>query len=438
MNPRPPPTALRNESEATADGTPGAPEIISAYDTYQSSREIRVEWLASEDDGGCSDSVYEYRIYRATVEGVYSANPVGILHADDSELYFWLDNLSYSADPPQDGLTYWYTIRAYDAVNDLFSMASNEFGPVEPYGENCDCCPIFQDDFEGGNLGWTSGGSRNDWQLGRPRGKSFDPSVAHSGANVRGNDIGEGSYDGMYRARADNYVISPTIDLSGYSSGTVTLKYWRWLSVEDGDKDEAEVLVYDGEDWIVIWTNTTEGNTIDSGWKEQLLDLTSYGVLGKSNIQLAWSMDSNNSSQFGGWNIDDVEVCYTSPGPCDEFIYVGNSANVNNGNNVFFNITNISGHEVELRAMTINWPDEGGLLKSISTTAGGPGGVWTTAVAEGPELEATFQTVVPFAVGETIRFKFQYQPGNMGGRPLELTFTSECGSSTTIFITMPG
>jgi len=88
-----------NDAQATADGTPGAPEITAAFDTFQpTSREVRVEWLASEDDGGCSDSVTEYRIYRTTTQGSYAGTPVGILHADDSALYYWLDNLSNSAD----------------------------------------------------------------------------------------------------------------------------------------------------------------------------------------------------------------------------------------------------------------------------------------------------------------------------------------------------
>ncbi len=428
-----------NDSEATADGSPGAAEITAAFDTFQpTQREIRVEWLASEDDGGCSDSVYDYRIFRTTVQGNYTAPAIGHLHADNSELYFWLDNLSNSTNPPADGQTYWYIIRAYDIVNDLLSMASNEFGPVEPFGDACECCPIFQDDFESGNLGWTSGGNRDDWQLGRPRGKSFDPSVAHSGANVWGNDIGEGSFDGMYRSRADNWIISPTMDLSGYNNGTVMLSYWRWLSVQQGTHDDAELRIDNGSGWQTMWQNQSDVNTVDGEWKEQLLDLTPYLVLGSPNVRIAWALDTNNSQQFGGWNIDDVEVCYTSAGPCDIFLYIGDSVALNQGNNLFFDIFNTSDVPVDMLGMIIDWSVEGSLLKSIATQGSGPGEVWTTAVSQAPTVEATFSTPVTFDADGSVRFKLRYQPGQLRGSALRLRFITECGVSNEIVIQLPG
>jgi hypothetical protein len=392
-----------------------------------------VEWLASPDDGGCADTVSEYRIYRTTTPGAYSMTPVGRVYADDSGSYFWLDNMSNSLAPPIEGQTYYYIVRAYDPTNDLQSMPSNEFGPVEPFGGNCDCCPVFQDDFESGDTGWRSGGDRNDWQIGRPRGKSFDPTVAHSGANVRGNDIGEGSYDGMYRARADNWVISPSIDLSAFSTGTVMLSYWRWLSVQQATGDKAEVWVDNGHGWQVIWVNAADVNTIDTEWKEQLLDLTPYGVLGSSNVRLSWSIDSNNSQQFGGWNIDDVLVCFTSAGACDQFLYVGDSVVLNNGNNLFFDITNSMDIPVTMLGMIINWSVDGSLLKSISC----PGEVWVAAVAEAAPLEANFHTDVPFYPHETITFKFRFQPGQMRGAAMRLKFITACGVSNEIVIQLP-
>ncbi|MFO7767852.1 MAG: prepilin-type N-terminal cleavage/methylation domain-containing protein, partial [bacterium] len=85
-----------NEDDALSDGSPGAPEITAAYDTYGGgNREIRVEWNASPDDGGCSDSVTRYHIYRTTTPGSYG-DYIGTLNAADADNYVWNDNLDNS------------------------------------------------------------------------------------------------------------------------------------------------------------------------------------------------------------------------------------------------------------------------------------------------------------------------------------------------------
>lgn len=425
-----------NEDEAVSDGTPGAPTITAAYDTYGGgSREIRVEFDASSDDGGCSDSVFEYRIFRTTTPGVYGSY-VGTLYASDLSSYTYMDNSVNSSPPPGSDDTWYYMIRAYDAYNLIESQNSNEFGPVEPYGAGCDCCPIFSDDFESGNTGWTSGGTRNDWDLGDPNGKSFDPSMAYSGSFVWGNDLGHGWYDGQYRSRADNYLISPSMDFSGYETGYVTLSFYRWLSVQRGNRDQAEIKINTGSGWQTIWQNTSSQNTVDTQWMLQLIDLSQW-VLGHNNVRIAFTLDTNNSQQFGGWNIDDVEVCYTALTPCDYFFYVGESVVQNQGNNLFFDITNGTEEAVELLGLEIDWSAEGSLLKSIRTQSGGPGLVWTVSVAQPPVLTAMFDTSVMFDPDETITFKLTFQPGQLRDSALRLVFLTSCGMSAEIVIQIP-
>ena len=425
-----------NEDDAISDGTPGAPTITAAYDTYgEGSREVRLEFTASADDGGCSDSVTRYYIYRTT-------NPdsgyvmIGMTTAIDAESYVWEDNATNSSPPPGEETTYYYMIRAYDVINDIESMDSNEFGPVDPSGAGCVCCPILSDDFESGNMGWTSGGTRDDWQLGVPRGKSSDPSLAYSGASVWGNDLGDGSLDGQYRARANNYLISPTMDFSGFTEGYVILSYYRWLTVEDSNKDKAQVRVNVGSGWETVWQNIQSDDTVDSGWKLQYIDL-SQQVLGQSSVQIAFTLETNASQQFGGWNIDDFLVCYTAPSPCDYFIYVGDSVAQNQGNNLFFDITNAAVEAVDMLGMEVGWSAEGSLLKRIRTQGSGPGLVWTGIPAQPTVVVAMFDTPVPFAVDETIRFKLVYQPGQLRGSALTLRFLTECGWSKEIVIMIP-
>ena len=428
-----------NEDDALSDGSPGAPEITAAYDTYGGgAREIRVEFMASPDDGGCSDSVTHYRIYRTTSPGQYGTY-IGTVTANNSPSYAWDDNLTNSAAPPLEGFSYYYVVRAWDAVNMLESQNSNEFGPVEPYGANCDCCPLFSDDMESGNIGWTHGASpgyKDDWELGRPRGKSFDPSLAYSGSRVWGTDLGGWRRDGQYRSNVSSWLISPTLDFSGITDGYIMMSYYRWLSVEDSRSDKAQIQVNDGSGWVTIWQNSQNNDTVDTEWKLQLLDLSQWAI-GKSSFRIAFVLTTNRSQQFGGWNIDDVEICYTSPSECDYFFYVGDSIAENQGNNLFFEITNGADVAVDMLGMQIGWSAEGSLLKTIQTQAGGPGIVWTTATPAAPVVDAMFSTAVPFNPDETIKFKLRFQPGQMRGSALTLRFITACGTSSEIVIMVP-
>lgn len=426
-----------NEDDAISDGSPGAPEITAAYDTYGGgSREIRVEFTASVDDGGCSDTVTRYHIYRTTTPGAYGAY-IGTVAATNADFYIWEDNLDNSAAPPLEGFTYWYIVRAYDAINIIESQDSNEFGPVEPYGASCECCPIFVDDMESGNLGWTHGGDRDDWELGRPGGKSFDPSLSYSGAHVWGTDLGsEPSRDGQYRSRADSWLITPALDFSGFEEGYIHMSYYRWLTVENSNKDKAQIRINNGEGWETVWQNMQADNTVDEDWKLQYLDLSQW-VIGRSDVRVLFSLTTNATTQFGGWNIDDVEICYTAPTPCDYFQYVGDSVATSQGNNLFFDITNASDLVVDMLGMEIGWSAPNSLLKYIRTQAGGPGLVWETGTSLPPIVEAMFTTPVHFEVGETVRFKLQFQPGQMRGSALTLRFITACGRSAQIVIQVP-
>ncbi|MFO7769490.1 MAG: choice-of-anchor J domain-containing protein, partial [bacterium] len=334
---------------------------------------------------------------------------------------------------------YYYVVRAYDAVNLVESQNSNEFGPVDPYGANCDCCPIFTDDMESGNPGWTHDADpsyRDEWELGSPNGKSFDPSLAHSGANVWGTDLGNGSRDGQYRASTTSWLISPTLDFSAFEQGYITMMYYRWLSVERHPQDEATVQVNTGSGWQRIWQNTQNDDTVDTEWRLQYLDLSPY-VLGQSSVRVAFVLETNNSTQFGGWNIDDVEICYTAPSPCDYFFYVGDSLAENQGNNLFFEITNGADTNVDMLGMEISWSADNSLLKRIMTQGGGPGVVWTATRSEPSPVEAIFDTPVPFAPGETIQFKLQFQPGQMRGSAMTLRFITACGTSSEVVVQVP-
>jgi hypothetical protein len=168
----------------------------------------------------------------------------------------------------------------------------------------------FQADFEAGTAGWTHGspnGSQDDWQLSSQFGvdtsfgKSGDPTSAPSGVNIWGNDLGPDGWNGAYSPDVSNYLRSPAFDLSAASGSTLTFK--RWLTVEKGQYDRATVKV-NGQQ---VFINPFGQDLIDTDWVDVEIDISAIAD-GNPSVQIEFGLVSDQGLEYGGWNIDDVEV----------------------------------------------------------------------------------------------------------------------------------
>ncbi len=169
--------------------------------------------------------------------------------------------------------------------------------------------PVYCTDFETDPFaaGWTKGftAGSNDWEWGVPEGDraNGDPDTATSGTHVIGNDLGVGARDGFYQPNVSNFVLSPEIDVS-HATG-VRLQYRRWLGVEDGFYDDAEVFADD----VRVWGNLDSGDEngiaphLDHEWRSQDIDLGPQAGDGK--VQVRFKLTADEGAQFGGWNVDD-------------------------------------------------------------------------------------------------------------------------------------
>ncbi len=165
---------------------------------------------------------------------------------------------------------------------------------------------LFQDDFEGSSLNWTINGGEWEWDapqgLGGANYGNPDPSSAHSGTKVIGTDLtGDGDYD----PNTNCSITSPPIDCSGYIG--VTLSFYRWLNVERSTYDQATVEVSnDGTNWTVIWQNP-DNQTTDNAWVYQEFDISSVAD-NQPTVYVRFTLQSDGSWQYSGWNIDDVVI----------------------------------------------------------------------------------------------------------------------------------
>jgi len=167
----------------------------------------------------------------------------------------------------------------------------------------------FSDDFET-DLGWTNGGTREQWHYGTPLGRGGtnhgnpDPDFAHSGTHIWGEDCTNPSWNGDYRSNADSRLTSPDIDCTACTN--TILRFFKWLNVEDPTWDQSRVSVRDsGGSWHTVWTNPSE--ITDNSWNLQEIDIQAFAD-NNPNLAIRFGTQSDGGWEYSGWNVDDVEV----------------------------------------------------------------------------------------------------------------------------------
>lgn len=303
-----------NEGYTMSDGEPGAPRITGAADTpLDAGNSITLTFDASADDGHCTRNVITYMIYRQTSASGGFSHLVGTKTATGAASYTFYDDRTYSSDVPVNGVAYYYVVRARDVTKE--SVNSNVMGPAYSIVQNPTSYLVFTDDFET-DKHWTHGMIRNedDWQRGTPNGKGAqsygknDPTSAHGGTNVWGNDLGNGSSDGHYSNNTENWLMSPIGSLDCRGHIHMVLQFYRWLNVEGPAYDQAVVEISTNGaagPWTSVWQNSSA--ITDNAWTFVQLDISTWAD-GKQNVAIRYRLKSDGMHYYAGWNIDDVVV----------------------------------------------------------------------------------------------------------------------------------
>ncbi len=158
------------------------------------------------------------------------------------------------------------------------------------------------------NPGWTTEGL---WAWGQPTGGggqhgSPDPTSGYTGSAVYGYNL-SGDYENDL---SEQHLTTEAFDCSKMSQ--VTLKFRRWLGVEENAFDHASVQVStDGNTWSPVWENSS--SVTDSEWVLQSFDISTIAD-GYPTVYIRWTMGATNTTkQYCGWNIDDVEIWAVYP-----------------------------------------------------------------------------------------------------------------------------
>lgn len=157
--------------------------------------------------------------------------------------------------------------------------------------------------------------SGSDWEVGPPEGGTYDPTAAGSDGSVLGYQL---TSPGLYGngITLPKYARTPAIVCTGKVG--VKLAFDRWLTVEDFAKDKATVQVSnDNVNWTPVWQNPTSGtstslNTIDTAWEAVEYDISAVAD-NKATVYVRWGLQTNDTVQFGGWNVDNIVVSASGP-----------------------------------------------------------------------------------------------------------------------------
>ena len=166
--------------------------------------------------------------------------------------------------------------------------------------------PPWSDDLETGAGDWTvvpDAGTVMNWSLGTPN--SALQTAAHSGTNAWGSNL-HGESLGFFELES-SFLYSPVIDLSGFSSATLT--FWHCL-------DSTSMFTLAAQLGISTDTMTKPVDVptlIDYGgetvpdWEQVTVDLTPF--VGKT-IQVVWYYAAIGDGSVGvdGWMLDDVGI----------------------------------------------------------------------------------------------------------------------------------
>ena len=154
-------------------------------------------------------------------------------------------------------------------------LAVNGHGSAQAAKTPATCGFLLVDSFANNSLGWTLG---PEWEIG-PASESTgheigfpDPAIDHtsdSDNGVAGVVIGGNATTSPHPYW---YLTSPTINASA-NMDLVGLHFWRWLNSDVAPDMVNTVEVYDGANWITLWTS---GGITDDQWTEQGYNLTAY------------------------------------------------------------------------------------------------------------------------------------------------------------------
>lgn len=210
---------------------------------------------------------------------------------------------------------YYYQVASRDQAGN--TAVDDNHGALYQFTTRAAPRPPWSDDLETGAPGWSvvpdPNGTDENWILGAPN--NGLQTAAHSGTNAWGSDLNGQQFNLL----ASSLLVSPIIDLSGFSK--ITLTFWDSFDFSPGSLG---IPYEQGE--ILISTNSSATPTqlqnspvlsdftglSSTDWEQETLDLTPYA--GQTIQVVWWYQGVSTGDPLHGWLVDDVGITGTAAG----------------------------------------------------------------------------------------------------------------------------
>ncbi len=278
--------------------------------------------------------------------------------------------------------------------------------------------PLYQEDFEGSNGGFTASGTPADlWAWGTP--------VAWPGRAASGTKCWGTNLDGTYAPDADVTITSPVISLEG-ASGPLMVRWWQALEMEHSgcDKAYAEVSI-NGGPWTVMWAH--DGDDVQEDWAPQTFDLSAAAG---GTVQFRFRIVTDDSVCFNGYYIDDIAIGHCQA-PAAGGLVVGNVRDANTGSGVVdVDVTVVGGATTWSEAT----PDDPAVDDGFYTLFATPGS--HTISADKEPLYGPVAASVAVTDRGTVRRDLNLPAPHLQAHPSSLSANLTTGTTTSTTLTL--
>jgi hypothetical protein len=280
-----------NNSNAVANATiDTVPPVISQVAAVTGFGDATVSWITSKP----ADSLVQYGESVLLSRTAYSGTLV--------------TNHTVTVSGLLANRNYYYQVVSGDAAGN--TTVDDNKGALFTFTTRKAPQPPWSDDFESGPGDWTVvpdtvQGTDANWSFGAPN--NGLQTSAHSGTNAWGSNL-DGQAFNLFES---SFLYSPVIDLSGFSSATLT--FWHCFDFSSMfEVGQLGISTSSSTPPLSVPTLTNFSGQVALDWEQATVDLTAF--VGQT-IQIVWYYQGVDiDTPPNGWLVDDVSITGVSGG----------------------------------------------------------------------------------------------------------------------------